>query len=315
MSSLLSAADEAFHPGATKDRSWTETAWFAGVVPQRGIGVWTYPLFRHELGVMSCGIYVWEPGAEELWQLPYYRTWWHMAIPEGISATTFTLPNGLRYECVEPERRYRVTYADGDAIALELNFDAIHPPHPVGVVPGSHGHLDQLGRVTGELTLHGERHELSGIEMRDRTWSPRRESRQRAFVTYSYGTSSESSGFHVSTRYKPDLGRNDLLTGFLLENGVTVALDSGTCAVERDEQGRPVRVHVNAHTADSDRELDVHGEVVSRLSMPSTPWFVWACIVLWTLPDGSQAMGEHQDTWGPGALRQRLGATGASAPA
>ena len=37
--------------------------------------------------------------------------------------------------------------------------------------------------------------------------------------------------------------------------------------------------------------------------MPSTPWFVWACMVRWTLPDGSQAYGEHQDTWSPGMLR------------
>ena len=308
MTPVLSAADEGFHAGSTDDRSWTETAWFAGVVPNRGIGVWTYPLFRHELGVMSCGIYVWEPGAEELWQLPYYRTWWHMAIPEDISATTFTLPNGLCYACLEPERRYRVTYADGDAIALELNFDAIHPPHPVGVIAGSYGHLDQLGTVSGELILHGEHLELSGIEMRDRTWSPRRESRQRAFVTYSYGATAEHDGFHVSTRYKPDVGRNDLLTGFLLENGETVALASGTCDVERDEQGRPTRVHISASTGGG-RILDVHGEVISRLSMPSTPWFVWACIVRWTLPDGRQALGEHQDTWGPGALRERLGRT------
>lgn len=302
---VLSAADEAFHEGATEDRSWTETAWFAGVVPERGIGVWTYPLFRRELGVMSCGIYVWEPGAEELWQLPYYRTWWHMPIPEGISATTFTLPNGLRYECVAPEREYRVTYTDGDALSLEMSFRALHPPHAVGVVPGGHGHLDQLGRVSGELVLHGERLAIDCVEMRDRTWSPRRESRQRAFVTYSYGARSDTHGFHLSTRYDPKLGRNTILTGYLLEDGRVIALDDGTCEIERDALGRPASIRLRAHSGDGAHTLDVCGEVVSRLSMPSTPWFVWACIVRWTLPDGTLALGEHQDTWAPAALRER----------
>lgn len=304
---MLSAADEEFHEGSTEDRSWTETAWFAGVVPERGLGIWTYPLFRRELGVMSCGIYVWEPGAEELWQLPYYRTWWHMPIPDGISATTFTLPNGLRYECLEPEARYRISYRDGDAISLEMGFEALHPPHAVGVVEGGHGHLDQLGRVRGEIVLHGEHLQIDGIEMRDRTWSPRRESRQRAFVTYSYGATSEGQGFHLSTRYDPKLGRNAILTGYLLEGGSALPLRDGTCEVDRDSLGRPSSVRVLAAGDDGQRALDVRGEVLSRLSMPSTPWFVWACIVRWTLPDGTQALGEHQDTWAPAALRSRMG--------
>jgi hypothetical protein len=48
------------------------------------------------------------------------------------------------------------------------------------------------------------------------------------------------------------------------------------------------------------------GEVVSRIALPGTPWFVWACMVRWTLPDGSHAVGEHQDTWSPGMLRAFL---------
>lgn len=301
---MLSAADEAFHPGSTEDASWTETAWFAAAVPERGIGVWTYPLFRRELGVMSCGIYVWEPGAEELWQLPYYRTWWHLPIPAGISPTAFELSNGLHYECLDPERGYRVTYADGDAISLEFVFTALHQPHGVGVVNGGHGHLDQLGRVRGELVLAGEHHAIDAIEMRDRTWSPRRESRQRAFVTYSYGASSEREAFHLSTRFRPELGRNEILTGYLMRNGAIVPLSSGTCEVQRDPDGRPLAITLHG-ADDGDHRLEARGEVVSRLSMPSTPWFVWACLVRWTLPDGTTAFGEHQDTWSPAALRAR----------
>ena len=178
----LTAADDGFHPGASEDRSWTETAWFAAPAPERGLCVWTYPLFRHELGVMSCGIYVWGPGAEELWELPYYRTWWHLPIPDGIEADPLRASR-----TASPTSASSRSPPTGSAtptatsIALDITFRALHPPHEVGVVPGGHGHLDQLGRVTGELQLNGERLEIDCVEMRDRTWSPRRESRQGTY--------------------------------------------------------------------------------------------------------------------------------------
>jgi hypothetical protein len=309
----LGPADDGLHPGATEDRSWTETAWFAAAAPERGLAIWTYPLFRPELGVMSCGIYVWEPGAEELWQLPYYRTWWHLPIPDGLDLRRFTLPNGLSYECLEPLTAYRITYADGDAIELDVTFRALHAAHAVGVQEGGRGHLDQLGRVTGELTLAGERIAIDCVEMRDRTWSPRRESRQRAFLTYSYGADAGGNGFHVSTRRNPESGRNELLTGFALRGGVAHELAEGTCEIGRDAQGRPERIDVEAGGRDG-AAVRARGEVVSRLSMPSTPWFVWACVVRWTLPDGTQVFGEHQDTWAPAALREQVRAAGAAAP-
>ena len=301
MSDPLRPDDDRLHPGRTEDRSWTETAWFAAAVPERGLAVWTYPLFRPELGVMSCGIYVWEPGAEELWQLPYYRTWWHLPLPEDLDLTDFRLPNGLGYECLEPLTAYRVTYADGEELQLDLTFRAMHPPHGVGVVAGGHGHLDQLGTVRGEIVLHGERIEVDCFEMRDRTWSPRRESRRRTFVTYSYGAG-DRGGFHLSTRLDPKLGENRILTGFRLVDGAARPFTDGSCAVERDAEGRPVRVRLSA-TEGEGSEFAATGEVVSRLSMPSTPWFVWACIVRWRLADGSEVFGEHQDTWSPAALR------------
>ena len=304
-SSSLGAADDGFHLGVTDDDSWTETAWFAGAVPERGLAIWTYPLFRHELGVMSCGIYVWEPGAEELWQLPYYRTWWHLPIPRDAELSDLRLPNGLRYQCLEPLTAYRISYEDGAAISLEMTFRALHPPHEVGVEPGGHGHIDQLGRVTGELWLNGERIEIDCVEMRDRTWSPRRESRQRTFVSYSYGAGSGGEGFHLSTRWRPDRELHEMLTGFVLREGSVARLVAGTCEVARDDLGRPVSVVVRGE-GEEGTPFEARGDVVSRIAIPSTPWFVWACVVRWTLADGTVVYGEHQDTWSPALLRDRL---------
>jgi hypothetical protein len=37
--------------------------------------------------------------------------------------------------------------------------------------------------------------------------------------------------------------------------------------------------------------------------MHTSPYFVWVSMVRWTMPDGSVAWGEDQDTWSPGSWR------------
>jgi hypothetical protein len=295
-------ADDRFRVKPTPDQSWTETAWFAAAVHDRGIGVWTYPLFRPEVGIMSCGVYVWGPGADEAWQIPYYRSWWHVPLPADVDPTDSTFPTGLSYECVESLKEYRITYSDGQELALDLTYRALHPPHYVGVESG-HGHLDQFGRVTGTLQLHGERHEIDCIDMRDRTWGPRRESRQQMRLTYSYGATDSGSAFLVTTKFDPRTGQPTLLTGFLLSDQGEEPLTEASCDVARDPEGRPT--HVELHWLDDAGEtVEVKGVVSSRCVFPPNPWFGWACLVEWTFPDGTIAHGEHQDCWSPAMLRE-----------
>lgn len=301
--SVLTPRDDELHPPRPGDPTWAETAWFAAQVPERRLGIWTYPLFRTNLGVMSCAVYVWGPDGHELWQHPYYRLYWHLPIPEGLKLTDFELPNGLAYRRLEPLTSYEVRYADGDAISLEMRFDGIHPPHELGIAE-DYGHLDQLGRVTGELVLHGERIEIDCIEMRDRTWSPRRERRDRTWLTYSYGAADERTAFHCATRVNREL-EQELLGGYTLRDGEMHALRGGRRRAERDADGRPVRVVVEA-VDETGAELEVRGEVVSQMAMHTSPYFCFISQVRWELPDGSVAWGEDQDTWSPGLFRKLL---------
>jgi hypothetical protein len=296
---MLGPADDRFHPPVREPETWTETSWFAAQVPERGLGIWTYPLFRPGLGVMACTVYAWEPGATEPWELPYWRAWWHMPIPPGIEPTAFDLPNGLRYRTREPMMSYEVSYADPDGLAFELTFDALHPPHPLGVRDGV-GHLDQLGHVRGEVVLRGERIAIDCVEMRDRTWGPRRESRQATQLGYTYGYRDDGLAFHASTKVDRHTGEPVLMTGFVLGDGEPRRVRGATRKVERDGRGRPVAVELTL-----DGELTVTGEVVSSLSHIATPFFVFVSLVRWTFPDGTHGYGEDQDTWSPALLTKQ----------
>jgi len=308
----LTAADDSFHPPASEDPAWTETCWFAAQVPERALGVWLYPLFRPNLRIMSCGIYVWEKGSEEVWQLPYYRTWWHLPFPEGQDLVDLHLSNGLSYRRLEPLTSYHATYRDADAIEVELVFTALHPPHELGIENGR-GHFDQLCRVEGEVTLYGERIGVDAFDMRDRTWGLRRENRQRTSLGYSFGTNG-TTGFHCSTLYDAEAGEYRLMTGFILDGGATDHVVEAVREVERDALGRPVRLFVRG--ADQrGRHFEASGEVVSRMAMPSTPWFNWVSIVRWRLPDGSEGWGEDQETWSPERQRRLLRGRAPGGPA
>lgn len=304
----LGPADDEFHPVTRDEDSWTETCWFAAAVPERGMGIWTYPLFRPRLGIMSCGVYVWEAGAEELWQLPYYRVWWHMRFPSDQRLTSLRLDNGLSYDTLEPLRRYRVGYVDGDALTIDLEFTALHEPHALLGRRGV-GHLDQLCRVTGEVVLYGERIAVDCIEMRDRTWGPRREAKQSTALAYDYGARSATSGFHCSSLLDHETGTYRLLTGYVLRPDGLHQVAEARRSAERDDMGRPVEIRVEGTDTAGDA-FEATGTVVSRFGKPSTPWFNWVSMVRWRLPDGSEAFGEDQETWSPERFRSMRRAAG-----
>src|SRR3546814_1485324 len=82
---MLTAADDRLHPPVDDDPWWTETAWFGFAAPAEGLCGSIYQIYRTTQGVMATAVYVWAPGREDLRELPYYRTFWHLPIPDGRS--------------------------------------------------------------------------------------------------------------------------------------------------------------------------------------------------------------------------------------
>lgn len=298
-------ADDRFHRAAEAHPFWSETAWYGFSVPERRLAGCVYPLFRPRQGVCSVAVHVWDDSACEPWRVLYSRTQWHLPMPQG--ELTSCAVGGLELECLEPLRRYRVRYADGDLLRLDLEYTGLFAPHATGV-GGGRGHLDQPCRVQGRLTLRGEHIPVDGFEMRDRSWHVR-DDRRSTRASYSYGIASEREAFLAAAFYDADVCR--VVAGFLWRDGAKHALTSGTRKVLERRDGHPLRVSISARDG-AGRSLEVLGRCTSRLANQATPgMFAWLSLTEWE-SDGFSAVGEDQDVWSPDLLAEAARQSGSA---
>jgi hypothetical protein len=289
--------DDRFH-FAQMGRDWwaTETAWFSFHHPQRRLGGWFYTMVRPNIGTVAGGAWVWDDHAHLPWEVLYSANYSALELPRDQDLDDCHLPNGVSLRVLEPCMRYALDYDDGERFQAQLQFAAVMPPEPltaVGSTFGSAHHFDQLGRVTGELVLHGERIVIDCIGMRDRTWGTRPEDRPRqaAYVT---GARRDGDGFLAVTNVRPD---GDVVAyGFLRRDGETIGLAGGVRRVERDpRQGWIVGIEIEARDR-SGRRIVARGEPASRIILNRHTFIDINSLVRWDL-DGIEAWGEDQDMW------------------
>jgi hypothetical protein len=286
--------DDRFHAPTSSDPWWTETAWFSFGDPRLDLSGTFYPLFRRNLGVAALGVAVWDASAHEPWRAPYHRTHWHLPWPGG-ELTDLSLA-GLRYETLEPGQRYRVRYRDGELVDVDLAYRGLVPAHEVGVAGGD-GHLDQPCHFEGVVTLHGRRHEVSGYDMRDRSWGVRADDRGTR-ASYSYGIASARDAF-LAVTFRSG-GEDRVVAGFLLRDGEKADLVAGVRRVERSAGGWPVQVAIEARDA-LGRALATRGTTRNRLAHQASPGlFAWMSFTGWDFAGG--CCGQDQDIWSPDRL-------------
>ena len=283
-----------FHPPETADPWWTETCWFSFGDPRLDLSGTFYPLFRRNLGVAALAVAIWDASSHEPWRARYHRTHWHLPWPDGeLSGLSLA---GLRYETLEPGEHYRVRYRDGDLLDVDLDYRGLIPVHEVGVA-GGHGHLDQPCRFEGTVTLRGERHEVAGFDMRDRSWQVRADDRSTR-GSYSYGIAGARDAF-LAFAFR--MGAEErVVAGFLLRDGEKADLVSGTRRVERSPAGWPEQVVIEARDARG-RELCARGTTRNRLAHQASPGlFAWMSFTGWDFAGG--CFGQDQDIWSPDLL-------------
>lgn len=298
---MLTAADDRLHSPVDDDPWWTETAWFGFAVPDAGICGSVYQIYRTTQGVMATAVYVWSPGSEDLRQLPYYRTFWHLPIPDGAHPCDNDLPSGLSIRTETPMSTYRIAYRDEPELVLDLRWEGIMAAQPFHVSDGM-GHLDQLGRVTGHVELHGRSYPVDCIEMRDRSWTPRRETSRRTRRGYAYGASDDgAAAFFIASNVPTGADADDVIGGWVRHDGEVIPVIRGHRSVVRDGEHRPTGIGIDIETEAGTERWD--GVVRSRLALPTTPYFAWMSLTAWTSDDGTAAWGEDHDSWSPARWR------------
>jgi len=181
--------DERMH-AVGQAAAWSESYYFNFVDPDSKIAMFTRMGFRPG-DRWADGLHAVYLGGDRV-----AFTYGRREIGADLSAYDGDLAvGGLRLECLEPFAHWRVSYqgpaqdiADA-AVLLErsklrpegwfrpaeldmsVNFAAIAPPHYAD--NGARGHFEQTGRVTGAVSIGGQRRAVAGFGVRDKSWGPR----------------------------------------------------------------------------------------------------------------------------------------------
>lgn len=300
----MSEADDCFHPHDPQESAWVETMWFAFMVPERRLLGYVYPVFRLNQGIQFGGVRITEGDRELPWEIPIYHWDNYAPMQPDVDLRNFSLPSGLTMRCTQPARRFEMTY-ESKELSFQLTFEALMQAlRSSNDGPfTANGHLDQPGRVTGELVMHGETIKVDCLAMRDRGWGPRRD-HGSVQMGYAYAIASERSAFLSVSSTGRSL-EDKVVSGFLMRDGVWSRLASGIRSAIRDEQGRPTGFVINA-TDELGRDFEARGKVVSRMASHTSPqMLVWCSLVEWSF-DGQQCEGEDQDCWSPRRWRGLL---------
>ena len=291
--------DDEFHPADTDDPYWTETCWFTFAVPERRLSGQLYPFFRPNQRVCAAAAYVWDDSGDQPWNVRYGKNFWHLPMPDQ-PLSDIALPNGIRYRCVEPQRRYELSYddPDGDDLHIRLTYNAVARPNYLG-----HSHLDQPGRYTGTIVLEGDEIQVDSFGFRDRSWGVRSQfGPGYGNGGYTYATAGERHGFHTITM---DLGQGyQSIHGYYMRDGEWAKLASATrSVVERDAKGFPSRVEIAGEDAQG-RRFEAEGRCLNHISLHLNPnLFTVNSLTEWKL-DGVSCFGEDHDNWSATSARK-----------
>jgi hypothetical protein len=302
MTRPLTPDDDRFHAVGDPNPMWTETTWWGFALPERSIGGMIYTLFRPNLGVATVVMNIWDADAVEAWRSPYSRGQWHLPMPKADLDDLEVGMLGIR--CVEPLTSYRLTYADGDVLTLDLRVDAAMAPHNV-VATDAFGHFDQLCHVTGAVCLAGEDLAVDSLSVRDRSWYVRDDLKSMR-SGYTYGAVDASEHFLAYSRPAEgdDVDGGAVFGGYLVRDGEKADLSEGTRRVLGRRRGHPDEVEIIA-VDKLGRELEARGRVTASLASQSTPgMFAWMSIADWTI-GGRAGHGEDHDVWSPDRLARR----------
>jgi hypothetical protein len=310
--------DEFLHPEARESQpgpELTETQYLGFSVPEHDIQGLSYLWHHPNLGVVTGGAWVWKGVKNnslscEIFDMVSY-------VDDSVLADDlhhFRLPNSYEVEVVKPLQLLRARYTDeARGNSFDIEFEALAEP----MVLETGFHLEQPMRTRGTLTLGGERYEVDGYGVRDRSWGQlRREVHSdlppMAWMTAIFGPDLifGTTAFDSPDR-DPDWkgvleppGGDPLRGGWICRDGVYSPVVSVVKRTHRNEVTLfPESVELTITDA-TGYTLEARGTVVA-----AADWRIWhnveaiVCLARWEC-DGRVGYGDVQDVLSHGYLRR-----------
>jgi hypothetical protein len=324
--------DDTYHAPTTDDPYWVETTWWSLNIPERRLGLWLHAGYHANRGTVSWRVFAWDPSGGDRARLAYYVNKPDVEMPSDPDLRDITFPaGGFGVKMLKPLMDYHVSYADPDAaFAVEFEHRSVHPPRRFtpGEAPAMHNpHLDQLGHITGELMLHGERIPIDCHSVRDRTWGPRggqhsqsqkpayvrgehrvaspggprwreiERERGRGRIQYIFGHTGDRTGFLAFVRPQDGdaQGWSPLNVGWLLKDGEFQRLDKTRSRMRNfRDPATGWSAHMQVDLVDrTGRTMQAEGFAVSHMSEDAAGS---NALMRWEY-DGQIGWGEDQDRW------------------
>jgi len=290
---VLTEADDGFHVPPNDDWSQLETNWVWFFVPERKLGCWIYHFIRPTIGVDAGSIQVWDDSSWHHTEIPYYHQVLYGRHPAHSDLRDHTFSTGFRWTVLEPLERYRLRYNDPGICSFDLEWAAIMKPWaPPKGDPPRITHLDQWGRVTGTLVLHGETMAVDCYAMRDRSWQL---TRPDGVASMTFWGGQIFNGWMAAAA---DANTAFFGTKWIVLDGHLSPVVESEVRRERDREHGFLRRIIITVRDEEGRELEAVGESVSRLIAPIPNTNVVSVNSLMDYRiNGIQAWGDDQDSW------------------
>jgi hypothetical protein len=323
-------ADDQYHTAST-DPFEFETTWWSMNIPERRLGIWLHAGHSVNRGSVLWRVFAWDPTGADTGRLAYYKRV-EAQMPANPDLRDITFPDGgFSVKMVKPLMDYEVRYLDASRdFAVEIEHRSVHAPFrftPGEAPMTGNPHLDQLGHITGTLTLRGEQIPIDCYSVRDRTWGPRggpheasqkpeyvrgqyrvanpggptwreiERQRGRGRIEYIFGHTDDQTGFlgFVRPQDGDAAGWSPMNVGWLLKNGEFQRLDktrSRMRTYRSPETGW--NQHMEVLLVDvTGRTMEAEGFTVSHMSEHNEGS---NALMRWEY-DGKIGWGEDQDGW------------------
>jgi hypothetical protein len=327
---MIQASDTEFHVRDRSDRVWTETTYLAFNVPEAALHGTLYVLARPNLGIAMSSVVISRGIRRRPHEVDFCDPQIHLPCPE--SYAEFSLANGLSVQARSlTDWRFRYEHKLG-ACSFDLSLQGLHHPYdptdarenPLAAGKShandprigdawSNGHFDLKGRITGTLTLRGQRYDVDCHEGMDRSWGPRNETPDRATSYISVNCGAAMSMWLTLTLDVAADGHvhyEKVNSGFIVEHGVVTPIVEATVEATTADM-LAISDHIVAVDAGG-RRHEFFGAAIGTRPMGSLNPSIAAFVSLMRYQyQGQVGYGGHGKLFGLNYLAQRLARTDA----